>query len=172
MQGPIQCEFRWTLDEFLTANAQNRRHSPAVRKGKVIFWALTLVLLLGGTVRATNRHGFDYISAVLLGGGAWLIGTYLFYRRMLVAMFAKQPDRDADIRVEIYPDRVILASPTSKTETTWSRFQRCHRTDEGFLLVLPQGSFFWLPLHGFAKPSDIDYLDQLVASQLGPTARQ
>ena len=110
MQDPIQCRYRWTLEEFVKANEQNRRHSGGARRILWIFWTIALFLLFAGIVRTMNRHGFDRTSAMLLVGGTLLLASRLFHRRMLMLMFKKMPDRDSDVRLQISPDRVIIES--------------------------------------------------------------
>ena len=39
MSDPIRCQFRWTLDEFCTANEQHRSHARATWGVLIITWS-------------------------------------------------------------------------------------------------------------------------------------
>jgi hypothetical protein len=164
MQDPILCRYRWTLDEFLIANKQLVRHSRPARVMSRIFWVIALFLLFAGILRSINL-GFDKVSYFCLAAGGVLLISRLFFRRIRVRMFERMPDRNSEILVQIYPDRLVIETGAARTETAWSRIASCTRTDEGFLLHLQPGAFYWLPFHGFTGPANIERVEQLLRSQ-------
>ena len=53
----------------------------------------------------------------------------MFGRGVQAKMFAKLPDRDTDVCYEICPDRLIIETPTQRTEIAWSRITSGARTE-------------------------------------------
>lgn len=165
MSDVIHCRYRWTVDEFITANEQYRRHSRAVRKLLVGLWVAAIVLLAAGVIRLVN-FGFNKTSVVLMVFGVVIVMSRLFSGRVLARTFANHPDRDADVQVQVYPDRLVLETKTARTEIAWSRITNMVRTEQGFVLYFQPGAFHWLPLHGFAQAADIERFESLVANQV------
>jgi hypothetical protein len=164
MEAPILCQYRWTLDEFLTANKQLYRHSRPAHVMSGIVWTIALLLIFFGIVRSINL-GFDRVSFSLLVGGITLLISRLFFRRIRVRMFETMPDRGSDVIIQISPDQLIVETAAARTETAWSRIASCKRTDKGFLLHLQPGAFYWLPFHGFLKEADIERFELLAAKR-------
>jgi hypothetical protein len=160
----IQCQYRMTLGEFLTANEQFRRHSRPLRRLVMIMWGIALCLLAAGTTRMINL-GFNKTSVLLLIFGIAIIASRFFSRRVLVRMFDKLPDRDADVRWQIDAERLVVETPTSRTENTWSRVSNIVQTDRGFLIHYGAGTFHWLPLHSFSDAFDIERFERMIASR-------
>ncbi len=167
MQDPVLCRYRWTVDEFLTANKQMVRHSPPARIMSGILWAIAFFLLLVGIVRPINL-GLDKVSCFCLVAGTVLLISRLFFRRIRARMFEKMPDRNSDVNVQIHPDRLVIETGAARTETAWSRIASSTRTDDGFLLHLQPGAFYWLPFHGFSSRADIERVEQLLVSREKP----
>ena len=160
----ILCQYRMTLDEFLMANEQFRRHSRPVRQLVMIIWGIALCSLTAGAIRMMNL-GFNKASVIMMIFGIVLITSRFFSRRVLTRTFDKMPDRDADIRWKIDEERLVVETPNSRTENAWSRVSNIVQTDQGFLIYYGAGMFQWLPRHSFSDASDIDRFERMIASR-------
>ena len=97
--------------------------------------------------------------------GTVLTTSRLFSRRVLARMFDKLPDRDADVRWQIDAERLVVETPNSRTESTWSRVSNIVQTDQGFLIHYGAGTFHWRPLHSFSDASDIARFERMIANR-------
>ena len=73
----------------------------------------------------------------------------------------------ADLRVrwQIDAERLVVETPTSRTENAWSRVSKIVQTDQGFLIYYEAGMFQWLPRHSFSDASDIERFERMIASR-------
>jgi hypothetical protein len=165
VEEPIHCHYRWTLEEFVTAHQEYRRHTPQVRRILLILYAIALMLIAVAIVRLANL-GFNRVSVVLFMFGISILAWRLLSGRALARMFAKLPDRDTDVHWQIYPDRLVIETPSSKVETAWAGVARVMRTEQGFLIYPQPGLFYWLPFHSFSETSDIERFEDTIDSKL------
>jgi hypothetical protein len=157
----IECQYCMTLEEFLTANEQYRRHRWPVRQLAMIMWGIALCSLAAGAIRMINL-GFNKPSVLIMVFGIVIIVSRFFSRRVLARMFDKLPDRDADVRWQMDAERLVVETLASRTENAWSRVSNIVQTDQGFLIYYGTGMFHWLPLHSFSDASDIERFERLV----------
>jgi hypothetical protein len=127
-------------------------------------WGIALFSLAAGIVRLIT-FGFNKISIVLLIFGIGILTSRWLSRRVLARMFAKLPNRNAKVCWQIYPDRLVIETPTSKTETAWSQITNIVRTDHGFLIYPQPGIFYWLPFHSFSAAIDVEHFERLSATR-------
>jgi hypothetical protein len=154
-----------TLDEFLMVNRQHRRRNRRATMMLLIIGIMGLVMVAAGIVEIVNR-GVDFATVYLLamGGFLWLLIANRL--RAVAKAFETFPDRNSEFRYQIDPDRLIVETAGSRTETAWFRIAKYVRSNKGFLLYPQPSQFYWLPFHGFADPADIERCDQLLASQV------
>ncbi|MBW3599377.1 MAG: YcxB family protein [Planctomycetes bacterium] len=165
MDHAVTCDFRWTLEEFLTAQRLSIRYS---RSARILIWIMRLIggsFVLAGAIRTVNV-GFDkWVAAMVIGGCIFLAAT-LSKHRFLARQYERIPEKDSHVRWEAFPDRFVIKTAASCYETSWSVITRVVRTPQGFFVYPQRYLWYWLPAHAFKNPADTERFAQFAQAKV------
>lgn len=165
METPITASFRWSPEEFLSAQRIHMRYSPLGRKVRrgvfvvgpaaVAFGAVILVL-----------HGFNLAGLFFVIIGVALSASPLLSRRVLLKHYEQRSDRDMLVCWEFYPDRIVSKTEASSATLEWRMVKKVLQTARGFLLYPNDQSFHWLPDRAFRESADVQAFVELARSKV------
>jgi hypothetical protein len=147
-----------TLEVFQDLNRHILRYSPGVRNFMLALVLVGGVLLLTSGVRVYNGlwNAKTFWIAI---GGLWLASFPWWRRRITRRVFLQSPDRDQLIEWTISPERLTVATRSSRLEADWTTVTRVVRSDAGFLLYFGPIAR-WIPVTAFGAAGDQDQLAQ------------
>lgn len=164
MDLPVIINFRWTVQELLTAQRMHLRYA---RRGRF----LRLIRLCGlagipAGIAVTLQDVSSWFGPYLVFIGILSLLLPLIMRSVTARQFSKRPDKDMDLEWQISTGRLVAKTTLSNAETSWSMIATVIRTPAGFLFYLNDQILHWLPLHGFRDPADVERLADMAQSRV------
>jgi hypothetical protein len=160
MAEPVRIAFQWTADDLMLARRSHWRYicRPAYRRSVHLF----LAFIAGLSIYSLSVAGPSPVPIVFL---VLLLYIYIgrpYERRWHIRrVFAKRPDKNADLEWLISSDKLCFKGPRSKAEFLWTAFTKVIQTQDGFLFYPIDEIFHFLPKRGFQNDTDVQRLTQL-----------
>jgi len=121
--------------------------------------------IFGGAAMFAVR-GVDFSGLFFLVGGLALLAAPIISRRIERRQYSQRSEKDAVVTWEFFSDHLDIKTPASASIMEWKIISRAIRTPQGFLLYQSENVFFWLPVHAFRNPQDVEAFAELVESRV------
>jgi hypothetical protein len=102
---------------------------------------------------------FAFLSLCLAAGNRF--DLFLTRRR-----FRKSPFCDQNVKAVVSEDAYLAEDAQSKVELKWSVVTKARRFSDGFLIVIGQHNFYWLP-HKSISGGNIEDVHALLGARVG-----
>jgi hypothetical protein len=172
---PITGSFLWTYEEVKAAHKALAEIKPLTKKPFIPDWLLNTILLtiaLGflfwylGYKNQENPLSFKIdpltLGVILLPGIVFWIIFKIFPRYNLKQAFLKSPDRDKHVAIRISADAISMSvGDLREIKWNWSGITEVRRSPKGFCFFQDKHAGFWIPLHAFKSPGDIETISQM-----------
>lgn len=151
---PIVARYQWTVEELATAYRWHYRQSTRA------FFKVAIILL--AALFCVAGIGISFSGEYIAGGAITFFGCLVllwwFVGPESLARFQFRRNRNlhGDIEWQIFPQRIDIVAPRSKTEAEWSLFSKIVATGDGLLFYLRPQFFYWIPRNSFVNESDFE----------------
>lgn len=151
--------YNWTLEEFLRGYHYYYRFAcrPLFR---FCFHFIFGMMMVGGVWGIYNAVRDDRSSLAICWvftfvGVCWFAIRPFWHCWSLRRKFARHPDKDVEIEWQVADDRLSRWAQ-GHLVFSWEMFRMAVRAPVGLLLYFPNGSFYWLPRHGFTSDAEFE----------------
>lgn len=170
-QTPITGSYIWTLEDVKTMQ-EVLAGRPVTLKGKLVLYAVILVLFVAAMGFISRRNSVDFLSLftdpLLLA--AFLTAIVILYvvirysqSTNLKKAFQQSPDSNKRIDVVFGEDEIVMtAEGIYESKWKWNTVKQVQRNPKGFCLFMGEQTGIWIPIRAFQSQADADALTKRV----------